>query len=413
MGKKPPQKVRRASEANQAVERILDLTNQIGADLEKTFAIVDSKKTAIGMDNAIRMRRGINPVWSLEVERQLGREAQAKGLGISGFEAMATLMDRAATYAIVDLWRKQGRLAYDVHPEMVNSLYRSDLKGKIPGSIFSRLGHINPAIPLPHPWPVKFASGPTGLIRAFFLTGYVGRAFCPTTDPRSEGLCIVPWIDTEPETSTYHDIITPVFILPTLEKAFTLDDIIQKSYAWQGVEEGTPESRKLIKQILPGAVTLLTYLCCKNADIEKPPPPPSKGKRKQAPARDPFYVRVGWYIGPRLHAARKRTTGRSRDGISAPSGIEYGPQHRVGHTKTVWVGPGRQQGEAIWVDPYWTKLDTLAEDQDPVTQVVPVDAQQRDPSSHRDIKLSNLGNAKVKEIREREAQQRREGDWDW
>lgn len=392
MSKKPSAGQRRAGEANQSVERILGLTNQIGADLEKS---------RVGMENAVRMRRGIQPVWNLAIERQLG------------FDAMAILMDRAATYAVVDLWRKQGRVAYDVHPEMANSLYRSDLKGKVPGGLFSRLRHINPAIPLPHPWPVKFSAGPTGLIRAFFLTGRTGRAFCPTKDERSEGLCLVPWIDTEPEAPTYHDVLTPVFPLPSFGHASTLDDMMEQSYQWHGTEERTPQSRKLIKQILPGAITLLTYLCCKNADIEKPPPLPVKGKRHQAPPRDPYYVRVGWYVGPKLHAARARTIGRSRDGVSIPSGVEYGPQHRVGHMKTVWVGPGRTKSESIWVDPYWTKLDQLGEDEEPVTQVVPVDAQQKDPAGHRDVRLSNLGRQKAKEILEREAQQRREGDWDW
>jgi hypothetical protein len=93
--------------------------------------------------------------------------------------------------------------------------------------------------------------------------------------------------------------------------------------------------------------------------------------------------------------------------------VEYGPQHRVGHTKTVRVGPGRKRGEVIWVDPYWTKLDALNEGQEPVTQVVPVEAQQKDPAGHRDVRLANLGTQKAKEIREREAQQRREEDWNW
>jgi hypothetical protein len=384
--------MRRASEANQAVERISDLTNQIGVDLEKT---------AMGMENAVRMRRGIQPVWSMALERQLG------------FDAVATLLDRSATYACVDLWRKQGRTAYDVHPEMANSLYRSDLRGKLPGGIFSRLRHINPMIPLPHGWPVKFSTGAEGVIRAYFITGRIGRAFCATTDERSEGLCIIPWIDTEPNAPTYHDVLTPVFPLPTFEKAFTLNDVIEGSYQWHGVEERSKASVRLMKQILPGALTMLTYFCCKNADIQDPPPPPTKGKRQQAPPRDPYYVRVGWYIGPKLHAAQARTSGRSRDGVSVPSGVEYGPQHRAGHTKTVWVGPGRKQSESIWVDPYWTKLEMLEEGQEPVTQVVPVDPQRGDPSSHRDIKLANLGTEKSKEIREREAQRRREEGWDF
>lgn len=392
MGKRPPAKVRRAGEANSSVERILDLTNQIGVDLNKIPG---------GMENAVRMRRGITPVWNTALERQLG------------VEAVSTLLDRAASYAVIDLWRREGRVAYDVHPEMANSLYRSDLKGKLPGSIFSRLRHINPMIPLPHPWPLKFSGGEEGLIRAYFLTGRVGRAFCPTTDPQSEGLCIVPWIDTAPETPTYHDILTPVFPIPTMDGPFTLDDMLAKTYEWHGVKEGTGQSRKIAKQILPGALTLLSYLCCKNADVEEPPPAPSRGKRHPAPPRDPYYIRVGWYIGPKLHAARSRAQGRVREGVSTPSGVEYGPQHRVGHTKTVWVGPGRKRDEIVWVDPYWTKLDVLDEGQEPVTQVVPVEAQQKDPAAHRDVKLANLGNQKAKEIRDREAQRQKEESWDW
>lgn len=395
--KRPSPRLRRASEANQAVERILSLDNMMAADLRKW--------PHDGIGNAVKMRRGITPTWNLAFERAYGAEK------------LTTLLDRAATHAVVDLWRHQGRLAYDVHPEMANSLYRSDLKGTLPSEIFTRLRHISPMIPLPHPWPVHFSAGGEGLIRAFFLTGRVGRAFCPTTDKRSEGLCIVPWIDTKPTSPTYHDILTPIFPLPTMTKAFTVNDVIAGSYEWHHVRDldkkEERDSRRIIKQILPGALTMLSYLCCKNAEIEEPPPQPTKGKRRQAPPRDPHYVRVGWYIGPKLHAAGGRTGGRIRDGVSIPSGVEYGPQHRQGHPKTVWVGPGRKRGESIWVDPYWTKLDMLDEGQEPVTQVVPVDPRRGDPSPHRDIKLANLGTQKATVIQGREAQRRREEGWDW
>lgn len=391
MGKKKPSVgLRRASEANQSVERILELTTQMGADLSKVPG---------GMENARRMRQGITPVWDMNLERRFG------------LEAVATLLDRAASYAVVDLWRREGRVAYSLHPELAEDLYRSDLKGAIPGRLFSRLPHINPVIVLPHPWPLKFSVGPVGLIRAYFISGRVGRAFCPTTDPRSEGLCLIPWIDTEPESPTYHDVITPVFPVPAMDGPFTLKDVVEQSYRWHGVENGTRQSMKLMKQILPGALTILTYICCKNADIKEPPPVQSKGKRREAPTRDPYYVRVGWYIGPKLHAARRRPTGRVRDGVSVPSGVEYGPQHRSGHMKTVWVGPGRRRDEVIWVDPYWTKLDMLEEGQEPMTQVVPVDAQRKDPASHRDVRSANLGRRKAEEIRRR--QQAREETWEW
>jgi hypothetical protein len=97
-------------------------------------------------------------------------------------------------------------------------------------------------------------------------------------------------------------------------------------------------------------------------------------------------VQVGWFVGPQLHTARQRAQ-NLRPGISVPSGAEYGPQHRAGHFKTVWIGPGksgqRTQSTTTWVEPYWTKLEDLPEGQDPATQIVPVDPQRGDPFRRR------------------------------
>ena len=396
MGKKkrPSPGVRRASEANQAVERILSLDNMMAADLKEW--------PHDGMGNAVKMRRGISPTWNLAFER------------VYGAEKLTTLLDRAATHAVVDLWRRQGRVAFDVHLEMANSLYRTELKGKLPGELFSRLPYISPMIPLPRPWPMKFSEGSTGLVRAIFLTGRVGRGFCPTTDPRSEGLCVVPWIDTNPETTTYHDVITPVFVLPSVSGPFTFNDVIDHTNEFHGVGEPPREQRRIAKQVLPGALSLLTYLCCSNADIQDPPPAPVRGGRQKAPSRDPFYIQVGWRIGPKLHARRERMAGRIRDGVSIPSGVEQDPQQRCGHYKTVWFGPRKSQWDVKWLDPYWTKLDTLDDEEfEPGTMVVPVDPQRGDPSSHKDVRRANLGTTKSREIREREQQRAREEGWDW
>jgi hypothetical protein len=89
-----------------------------------------------------------------------------------------------------------------------------------------------------------------------------------------------------------------------------------------------------------------------------------------------------------LHTARQRAAAVNRDGLSIPSGVEYGPQHRAGHFKTVWIGPGksgqRTQSTTTWVEPYWTKLEDLPEGVDAPTQIVPVDPQRKDPFRRRD-----------------------------
>lgn len=401
MGKKakrPSQRMRRAGETNDAVDRILRLDNMMADDLRKW--------PHDGIGNAVRMRRGITPIWNLAFERAYGAEK------------LTTLLDRAASHAVVDLWRRQGRVAFDLHLEMANSLYRTDLKGKLPGELFSRLPYINPMIPLPRAWPLNFSDGAQGLVRAIFLTGHIGRAFCPTTDPRSEGLCVVPWIDLNPQAPSYHEILTPIFPLPTTNGPFTFDDVIDHSNAFHGVE-GTDKQeqrkqRRIVKQVIPGALSLLTYLCCSNADIQEPPPAQTRTRQHRAPSRDPFYIQVGWRIGPKLHARRERMAGRIRDGVSIPTGVEQDPQQRCGHYKTIWFGPGRKQWDVKWLNPYWTKLDTLDdEDYEPGTMVVPVDPQHGDPSSHKDIRRANLGTTKANEIAKRERQRAREEGWDF
>lgn len=397
MGKKakrPSPRMRRASETNDAVERILNETNLIGAEM---------RHIPMAVDNAARLRRGQHMRWPSSMAKFLGEEKYS------------AVVDHVTRYAMVDLWRKQSRLAYDVHLEMANRLYRSDMTCKFPATLFTRLRHINPMLPLPRPWPFKDGDGKEGLIRAYFLLGSTGDGFCMTTDERMDVLLLVPWIEFPPEEddgSGRPDVMTPMIALPVTDKPFTLTDIIKSANKWHG-SKGDPSDKLLMRQLVPGALTLLTYLCCKNADIEEPPPLPTKGKRRQAPPREIFWSRVGWHIGPKLHDTQRRSAGRVRDGVSTPSGVEYGPQHRVGHTKVVWSGPGRTKDDVIWVDPYWTKLDMLDEGQEPVTQIVPVDPQHGDPSSHKDIRRANLGTAKANEITKRERQRAREEGWDF
>lgn len=391
--RKPPPRMRRAQETNDAVERVLASTNKLWSDLGPIPG---------AQENARRLRRGDGAVWPAGLSRLIPAGD------------LVSLVDHIARYAVVDLWRHQGRIAYDLHPEMAAALYRADLKGKLPGGLFQRLPHISPMIPLPRPWPFRSSSKRAGVIRAYFLTGHIGQAFCPTTDPRSEGLVVMPWIEWSDATSSeYGEAVTPLFKLPSTERPFTLDDVIDQTNAWHGTSSDGTE-RQMVRQILPGLMSVLTYLCCDNRDVQTPPPAAPTGRRRQAPARDPFYVRVGWHIGPQLHANRVRAAQQSaRGGVSVPNGVEYGPQHRVGHYKLVHHGPGRSLESLRWVDPYWTKLELLGEGQEPGTGVIPVNPQQRDPAGHRDVKLANLGRVKEREIREREQQRARENTWGW
>lgn len=394
---KPSARMRRAAETNEAVERILASTTRLTADLAGI-----SPQT---VDNVQRLRQGQPAQWNRSLIQEFGADK------------VLALSNHVSRTAVVDLWRRQGRVAYDLHPEMAAQLYRADLKGKLPGGLFTRLPHISPMVPLPRPWPFRSNNGTTGLIRAYFLTGRVGReAFCKTTDPRSEGLSVMPWIEWNDTRGPewYEDVATPLFVLPQTDDPFSLDDVIDHTNAWHNTHSDGDEMQ-MVRQILPGLVSVMTYLCCDNRDMDEPAPPPTpKGKRPQAPPRDPFYVRVGWHVGPALHATRIRAQQaqtRDRGGASEPTGVEYGPQHRTGHFKTVHYGPKKSLSTARWLDPYWTKRELLKDGEEPGTGVIPVNQQRTDPSGHRDVKLANLGRTKAEQIKARQAA--RENEWEF
>lgn len=333
------------------------------------------------------MMRGTAMPWEME---ELVRYDQA---------SLERAGDLIGEVAVAELWKRNGRVVYDLHEELASALYRSKM-AKVPGSLFDRLPHINPMVVIPDPWPVGKGAGGLGegYVRCIFIVGHSGKGLCNSNDPNRDGLALLFCYDVIDEETgelvpgEFRDVIP----LPMHRESFTADDAINFAEEWQGGSADPKQRNAAIRAFRPRiqkAFAILTYLCVDNRDIKDPPewvqsPRKKKtGKNRKVQERDPFWVRVGWYVGPQLHTARQRAVAVDRAGISIPSGTEYGPQHRAGHYKTVWIGPGkagqRTEYTTTWVAPYWTKLEDLPEDQDPPTQIVPVDAQRGDPLRRR------------------------------
>lgn len=333
------------------------------------------------------LMRGIAVAWSIEDRIRY----DANSLVRAG--------DLIGEIAVSELWKRNGRVVYDLHEELAGALYRSKMD-KVPSSLFDQLPHINPMIVIPDPWPVGKGAGglSEGYVRCIFIVGVSGAGLCNSNDPDRDGLALLFCYDVLDEETgemvpgDFRDLIP----LPMHQEMFTAAEAIHYAEDWQGGTKDEKARQAAVRAFRPRlqkAFALITYLCIDNRDIEAPPewvqtPGRKKtGKNRKARDRDPFWVRVGWYIGPQLHTARQRAKAIDRSGISIPSGVEHGPQHRAGHFKIVWIGPGksgeRRQYTSTWVKPYWTKLEDLPEGQDPPTQIVPVDAQRKDPFRRR------------------------------
>jgi hypothetical protein len=367
-------KTARASEAHRAamahVEHLTELTKEMRA-----FPPLARK-----VDSAMR---GILPGWTQAEREQLNPNE------------MVRLGDLIGDCAVSELWKRNGRVVYDLHPELADALYRSKMTA-VPGSLFERIPHINPMVVLPDPWPAGKGRGgfAEGYVRAIYITGYSGASVCNSNDPTRDGIALMFCYDVVDEETgemvpgQHRDLIP----LPTGKAKFTARDVIEFAESWQGgtmADPGFESAVKTFRPILQKAFAVLTYLCTDNRDVPPDPAWEQQSRKKSGRGRkepDPFWVQVGWFVGPQLHTARQRAQ-NLRPGISVPSGAEYGPQHRAGHFKTVWIGPGksgqRTQSTTTWVEPYWTKLEDLPEGQDPATQIVPVDPQRGDPFRRR------------------------------
>jgi hypothetical protein len=335
------------------------------------------------------MMRGIGPGWDYEDRKQFDQQT---------LERVGDLMGEIAA---CEMWKRNGRVVYDLHEELADALYRSKMS-KVPGTLFDKLPHINPMVVIPDPWPAGKGRGgfAEGYVRCFFIVGYTGKGLCNSNDPDRDGLALLFCYDVVDEDTgeivpgSFRDLIP----LPMGRDSFTADDAIRHAEEWQGGSadgKDRSDAVKTFRPILQKAFAVLTYLCTDNRDVKEPAEwttaqrRKKTGKNRKPKERDPFWVRVGWYVGPKLHEVRTQRAKSANDsGISIPSGVEYGPQHRAGHFKTVWIGPGksgqRTQSTTTWVEPYWTKLEDLPEGQDAPTQIVPVDPQRKDPLRRRD-----------------------------
>jgi hypothetical protein len=370
-------RTRRAAEAHKAAMAHVDKLTEASMELRSV------PKISRRID---AMMRGIAPGWDMSDRQQF----DAATLERTG--------DLMGEIAACELWKRNGRVVYDLHHELADALYRSKMT-KVPGDLFNKLPHINPMVVLPDPWPAGKGRGglAEGYVRCFFIVGFTGKGLCNSNDPDRDGMALLFCYDVVDEDTGeivaggFRDLMP----LPMDKKSFTAEEAIRFAEEWQGGSadgKDRSDAVKTFRPILQKAFAVLTYLCTDNRDIEQPPEWTMAQRKKKTgknrrPSRDPFWVRVGWYVGPQLHTARQRAASTNRSGISIPSGVEYGPQHRAGHFKTVWIGPGksgqRTQSTTTWVEPYWTKLEDLPEGQDAPTQIVPVDAQRGDPLRRR------------------------------
>ncbi|MFE3631552.1 hypothetical protein [Streptomyces goshikiensis] len=304
----------------------------------------------------------------------------------------ADLIDIASHVGIYRMWARRGRVTFDLNEHMAAELYRSAYT-TLPGNIFDRLPYINPLCVLPDPWPGRYRNT-DALVRGFFIHGYnqLPERQTYTDEPDIEGLGLLFVVDLlDQDTGEVRSQTHVRLNIPTGLHQFTLKQAVDFAAARaEAVWSREPTEKpvyQLFEELLKPALSILVYLCCDNRDVVEPPvaAPTRKSRRNRVrQERHPFFVEVGLRIGPRLHAAR-RAAGRVRDGDHTPSGVERAPHQRAGHSHRYWTGPKRKREVTLFVAPHWVNFHLL-DGIDPITMVVPVEPQRRDPLRRRGLR---------------------------
>ncbi|MFD7835515.1 hypothetical protein [Streptomyces sp. NPDC059761] len=310
----------------------------------------------------------------------------AKAYGASADEVVEAI-SLAEHAAIGRMWGHRGRVTYDLNEHFASELYRSTSE-RMPGSVFDHLTHINPLVVLPDPWPIH-----DGLVRGFYIFGLRQDTRrmqlwpCYTDERERQNLGLLFVVDlVDPETGEIRQQTHVTMHVPTSREQFTLQDAVSFSMAREETPNLQATVSSVFTQLMRPALSVLLYLCCDNRDMVEPRhlDLTSAHRQRKQRDRDPFFVEVGYRIGPRLHGVR-RATGRVLPGQGIPSGVEQAPHQRSGHFRQVRFGPKLASSTTKWINPYWVRLDLLSDTEDPINMVVPVEEQRRDPLRRRGL----------------------------
>jgi hypothetical protein len=303
---------------------------------------------------------------------------------------------------ITENWRREGRQALAIHPELVEEI-KVATSDKIYPEVFRALPYINPMVVFPDPPLLKawsrnamsqrFGGGLTDAGQAILATtgkpprpgkwmrllGFTTYAHgVPDWMYRDIGVVVntntaeaamlgmmlvfevldankkvVDWEEISISLENHGDPHTlKEFALKTTHRFQWTDDM-------QGMEK---EARKLLLESMQLCVGALLYLCSTVIEVERVPPKVvAKMTNRKIERRPLSLYRVGWTTGAalsRLRAERLRAAPSEQPDLRHQ---QQDPQHRKAHFKMQPYGPGRSLRRLTFISPYWTHRERLGE----------------------------------------------------
>jgi hypothetical protein len=290
-----------------------------------------------------------------------------------------------ADCAIFRLWSRS-KVVYAMDDQLLSYLSEATAT-PIPTQVFGNLPHRDPYILLPQP---DFSDPQTDYFRTHinvpvgaFVFGRYNQAqqLTSTADDKREdlGLMFVGFRDTD----RGPDLVTLRCTIPLQGPTFTVEDAVNATIGKFQFNEHLSEDdpRKLeawLRTYVGQAFNSLLYVCTDQPDIEEYRPGggrggrPAKSRERRRPRLDDVdtVVKLGFRMGPALHAARTRFEHQQGQQPGEGTGGKKRPHQKRGHYRTYWTGPGRGLPVMKWIDPFWVNESLLGTGDEPIDVVV-------------------------------------------
>lgn len=334
--------------------------------------------------------------------REMSRTAALKRLRELGYDQ--NYLDSALSCKfVVDQWRKTGRQALSVHPEIVRDT-RVASSEPIPGEVLRVLPYINPMIILPEPITFAISNkryGAPGYAhsidadRSFYvdgedvlqIIGFVyfakkwaadaphldtntdqGMVLCDTNDPETQRLGAMVILKTFKATGELVGYEFNTISMP-MQGTHTIPQIVDKlseNFAWGSSNSAarrdgsTDAAKDYLSDVLRVVVGVTMYLCSQTLDAEKVPRKHLAKMRPFIIARKPLSItNVGWNLGSALSRYRQMDPRTDNPSQMVDLGHQRDPEHRRGHFKMQPYGPNNSLRRLTYISPYWTHRERM------------------------------------------------------
>lgn len=279
-------------------------------------------------------------------------------------------------------WRRH-RVIYTLDGDLAREVALTDPDSPIPGGLVRQLPHPNPFLALPVPIRVDSAEGGPAQLTGAFLYGVTRDLYLRSTDhPEAAAiglLLVVEHLDGRGRQHvgrsgrldyTWSRLTLPPDGTSPREAARYIADRVRASKAH--MKRNCAPIEELIVATLADILPMVMYLCAVNAERRTAPAVATR-RRVDGSVRAgkaPQVVEHGFWLGPALSAARRRSEG----GAGTGTGRRMRPHVRRAHWHTYRTGEGRTDAVLHWLPP----IPINAEGDAAKATVVPVATKRRE-----------------------------------